>query len=305
LAAGQFVLHPAEDLLVSGSFGGNSAFGILSGADDCAFAVLSVVTEIAPPARDIAVIDLDGGARDDVVMALSSGVMSELEDYRFEASALNTTATTAAAATAVAVGDLDGDGDDDVALTDGGSDGLFVAHNDAGTFVMQSPLSVGSEPWSVALGDLDGDGDLDAVTANRGDDTVTVLLGDGALSLSRQSPDVAIQRSASLIPAGAPISLALGDLDGDGDLDVVTANSDGSSSRSSVTVLLNDGTGALSVARARSDPEIATDSPMEVGVSPHTVRLADLNADGALDIITASPTVQAGTSYVSVLLSRP
>ena len=134
---------------------------------------------------------------------------------------------------------------------------------------------------------------------------MSVLLGDGSLSLSRQTPDVAVHRPASLIPARAPSSVALGDLDGDGDLDAVTANSDGSSSRSSVTVLLNDGSGTLSIAEAQTEPEIATDCPMEVGLSPHTVRLADVNTDGALDIITASPTVQAGSSQVSLLLTRP
>jgi cysteine-rich repeat protein len=305
LLAGQFDLQPATDLLVTGSFGGNSAFGILSGADDCGFASFAVETEIAPPARDAALADLDGGARDDVVFALTSGATSELEHYIFESSTLTPTTTSALEATALAAGDLDGDGDDDVLFVDAAGDAMLVAENDGGTFTVHAPIAVGAEPWSIALGDLDDDGALDAVTANRTADTVSVLLGDGALAFTRQTPDVAIQRAGSLTPASAPAAIALADLDGDGDLDAATANSDGSSSRSSVTILLNDGTGALTIAEQQALPPIAADAPIEVGLMPTTIRLADLNGDGAPDIITASPFVDAGTSHVSVLLTTP
>src|SRR5262249_27635557 len=68
-----------------------------------------------------------------------------------------------------------------------------------------------------------------------------------------------------------PHSLAVGDLDGDGKLDVVTANA------SSVSALLGDGAGNLGTAQTKY-----------LGTSPLSVAMGDLNADGKLDLVTTS-----------------
>ena len=85
--------------------------------------------------------------------------------------------------------------------------------------------------------------------------------------------------------ASGPTSAALGDLNGDGKLDAVTANTGGPS----VSVLLGNGAGGFTAAGVFS-----------VGVFPEFVALGDLNVDGKLDIVTAN---YFGNS-VSVLLGN-
>ena len=69
----------------------------------------------------------------------------------------------------------------------------------------------------VTLGDLDGDGDLDAVVANDNLQPNTVWLNDGAGNLTAHptNPNFGEEYSRNIV---------LGDLDGDGDLDIVVNN---------------------------------------------------------------------------------
>jgi hypothetical protein len=80
----------------------------------------------------------------------------------------------------------------------------------------------------VAVGDVNGDGKPDIITANSGGttpgNTVSVLLGDGRGSFSA---------ATSYRVGSQPIAVAVGDVNGDGKPDLVTAGGNG------VTVLLN------------------------------------------------------------------
>lgn len=110
----------------------------------------------------------------------------------------------------------------------------------------------------VALGDLDGDGDLDAFVAGH-HSRVFVNNGAGrfsALESRWSAPDPA--------DFGDAVRVALGDMDGDGDLDVVGVGG----------VLFNDGSGWFS-----------TEWP--AGAGDEDVELGDLDADGDLDVVIA------------------
>nr|MDZ8286422.1 FG-GAP-like repeat-containing protein [Nostoc sp. ChiSLP01] len=82
-----------------------------------------------------------------------------------------------------------------------------------------------------------------------------------------------------------PISIAVEDFNGDGKLDLVTANS----SNNKVSVLLGKGTGSFGTA-----------SNFTVGTSPQSVTVGDFNGDGKVDLAVANST----SNNVSVLLGN-
>jgi hypothetical protein len=172
-----------------------------------------------------------------------------------------------AAGTGQVTGDLDGDGDVDSAGIDVASDSIGVRLGDGfGGFAAPEWWSAGNNPSDIALGDLDGDGNLDLVFTNDPNvftDDVGVLFGDGAGNFA----DAVYEDTGG---SGAP--LALGDLDSDGDLDLVTGRS--GSPDGTLTVSLNDGSGALGPPSDVSDP-----------MNPFAVVLDDLDGDSDLDVV--------------------
>ena len=135
-----------------------------------------------------------------------------------------------------------------------------------------SPVSVAESPGELALGDVNTDGKLDLVLAHHNTYSVTLLLGDGngGFALATNSP-VVMRIGQHPHTHG----LAIGDLNGDGKLDLVTVNSDDND----VAVAFGDGRGGFTRAPG---------SPFAVGKSPYPLALGDLNGDGHLDIVAPS-----------------
>src|SRR5258707_4853959 len=84
---------------------------------------------------------------------------------------------------------------------------------------------------------------------------------------------------------GSPSSVAVGDFNGDGVLDLAVANN----GSNNVSVLLGNGDGSFQVARSFS-----------AGGSPSSVAVGDFNGDGVLDLAVA----HHGSNNVSVLLGN-
>jgi hypothetical protein len=154
---------------------------------------------------------------------------------------------------------------------------LFAAS--APSFAPRKSYATGRSPASIAIGDLNGDGKRDLATANNGGgvNTVSVLLnrGDGSFQANVD------YRTGG---RGGRLSVAIGDLNGDGNSDLATANE----SANSVTVLLNRGDGTY---EAKHD--------YETGGQPLSLAIGDLNGDGRADLATATDSFS-----VSVLLNR-
>src|SRR5580693_8506613 len=150
-------------------------------------------------------------------------------------------------------------------------------HTAASSIVGESPVAndelvipVGKGPGTVVLADVNHDGHLDILVANVESETLSVLLGDG------KGHFVAAQ-GASIATGKAPNDIAVGDFNGDGNLDLVIANT----GTPYLTILLGDGKGGF---KASAHSPFATASHPHV----HGVAVGDFNGDGKLDVVTDS-----------------
>ncbi|MCA9310760.1 MAG: VCBS repeat-containing protein, partial [Phycisphaerales bacterium] len=79
-------------------------------------------------------------------------------------------------------------------------------------------LPAGQFPRAVALGDLDGDGDLDIAVANASTTSGIIIQGTEGLHVILNNGDGTFAPAQFYAAGYAPQSIALGDIDGDGDL---------------------------------------------------------------------------------------
>jgi hypothetical protein len=164
------------------------------------------------------------------------------------------------------VGDLIGLGTDDVIVATTDSEGVaaFVPHLPYYPYYQAVPTIRARQ--ALAMEDFDGDGAKELAALNASGASLVRLAAQGYLAAPVK------------IPVGAgPVDLAIGDLDGDGNADIVTADRDAGQA----SVIFGLGYGVFDYPEA-----IALDGQATA------VTLADVDGDGDLDLIVGYADVQ-------------
>lgn len=178
---------------------------------------------------------------------------------------------------AVAVGDMNHDGKPDLVVLTTSEDSAVnvLLGNGDGSFQSEQTFPVGISSNDVQIADVNGDGVPDVVTANYLDGSVSVLIGNNAGGLGTAER----YSIAGSLTFSNPKAVAVGDMNGDGIPDLVTAGrysyfyAGNSYTGGMVTVMLGDGSGTF-----------AASTQDRAGQGLSDVQLADFNGDGKLDI---------------------
>ncbi len=237
--------------------------------------------------NDVHVVDLDDDGDLDIVAALQAdGFSGDSNVFWFENDGAESPSFTPlelgsikGKPSAIDVADIDDDGDLDVAVSDHdtgsagfSSEAVTWFENDGASDPEFTKIQIDVTflfSREIKIGDLDGDGDLDIVADSDEDDKIYWYENDGASdpSFTKNTVDPFVLKVSEI---------GLGDIDGDGDQDIIFTDRDGDY----ISYSQNDGA---------SDPSF-TEVSVESSVDAINLALVeDLDLDGDLDIISGSP----------------
>lgn len=137
----------------------------------------------------------------------------------------------------------------------------------SGTFATAQSFAIGNGPEFIHAADVDGDGNVDVFTADTLSNNISYLRGNGDGTFKAR---ISIATGAS----SAPRSVTTGDVNKDGLLDLITADT----GTSTIDVFLGNGDGTFK------------NKTSLTGNLPYQALLADFNMDGNVDIITTDNT---------------
>jgi hypothetical protein len=244
----------------------NDGAGLYGGG----FASVFLVSLCGPSPNDGGDFDNDGNL-DVVVGCHGHDQLVVLRGDGTGAFPVKTPYTAAQQVRSVGVLDANGDGWDDIVATgrlgSGNTGNLsLLMNNGDGTFAPRINIEVGvNQETSLAVADADNDGIMDvfvgSYTVPR---TITVVLGDGNGGLIPQTP---------VATSGLPWMLAVGDLNGDHNVDVFSAGSLGNN----VGIHFGDGSGGISAVTS-----------LTAGGFPPAIDAGDIDGDGDLELVASN-----------------
>lgn len=239
--------------------------------------------------QEIEMGDFDNNGKQDVVTFFRTGSISAANIF-FQKTGTNGLRTsqidlaTTAIGYHMATGDFNGDGKQDIVhanYTASNKVSVFInSANGTGSFATKVDYTGGTNTQAgVAVGDVNNDNYLDIVSCDRNGgagNSVSVFTGVGNGTFNARTGNTT---------AVDPWSVALGDLNNDGKLDIVTGNYI---------------TGNISILLGNGDATFNPKTDVNVSANPRSVGLIDLNNDKKLDVVVASNT----TGKVGVLLGN-
>jgi hypothetical protein len=184
----------------------------------------------------------------------------------------------------IAVGDLNLDGKPDLVIANiVATVSVFlnttIPGADTPTFAPKIELATGDGPRSIALADINNDGKLDLAAVSFGSDSLSVLLN--STNAGAVTPAFG---PIQVFPTGfRPVSVAAGDLNQDGKVDLAVANINSST----VSVLLN------STVPGAATPSFAAKKDFATGANVRSMLAEDLNGDGNLDLAIVKSTANS------------
>ncbi|MEO9849450.1 MAG: FG-GAP-like repeat-containing protein, partial [Reichenbachiella sp.] len=202
-----------------------------TGPGTISFALKEDYSSEANP-RSVAIGDLDGDQKPDLVVAGGNSTVSVFRNSSVNAGTISFAAkadhTTGLDSNpqSVAMGDLDGDGKPDLVVAN--DYGMFSIFRNTGTdvgtisFATKVDYNTALNSRSVTIGDVDGDGKPDLVISNYSDVSLSVYK-----NTSTDIGTISYATNVDLVTGTNPQKVMTGDLNGDGKTDVAVVN-DGS-----------------------------------------------------------------------------
>ena len=322
----------AQSLVYLNDGAGNYYDGALS---DCASAPRTVVRCFGGPEDhtiSVAVADMNLDGKLDIVAGLQNGQSRiYLKDGRGDFTISQPFGPADGTTLSLALGDVNGDAAPDIVAGDE-TRGVIYLNNGKGVFYSgsvgdcaASPAAFGcfgaNRTAAVALADVNGDGTLDIVAgsnlnADEGTQNAVYLNNGAGIFATAKSSDCALPENAQVLrcfgandPSALIGRIAAGDVDGDprASADIVVAYRGGKNA-----VYLNSGEGVFSTensfdALAAPAGSLALDeetvlatanNPAAAARAERSLTLADVNADGAADVV-AGTSLQGAYVYLN------
>ena len=249
-------------------------------------------TDVDNLATSVAVMDLDGNGRMDVVTAFDRSYSSGAPDDGFVSTRLGQGTSGLSFGAPIrsygghnpgpmAAVDLDNDGHADLVLCNASSSTLTLLYGTATAGAFSAPVTLqlnGRYAYAVAVADFNGDGKPDIAVAASGGSSVLLFLQNAGGGFSGVTP-------SSITVNGTPYSIATAVLESGGHQDLAVGL----------------GTGQLAILKGNGDGTFQTETDYACGTTPAAIKIADLDGANGPDIAVADYTA---SSSVIVFLNN-